>query len=138
MYAVRDDSNWTIARSYLVEQRKISPPLLDVPCRKEPHGPDGLGASDSFYHQRTKGDASPIEQLLASLFGKDRDSFFEKQFVTFVGWVLHVRDAIRNHEQHLPGRFWDLSVRPTAGKACSSPSSRNVSAGGKPTLRSGW
>jgi Protein of unknown function (DUF3991)/Toprim-like len=26
---VRDDSNWTIARSYLVEQRKISPPVVD-------------------------------------------------------------------------------------------------------------
>jgi hypothetical protein len=29
IYAVRDDFNWTIARSYLVEQRKISPPLVD-------------------------------------------------------------------------------------------------------------
>ena len=29
IYAVRDDSNWPIARAYLVEQRKISPPLVD-------------------------------------------------------------------------------------------------------------
>ena len=29
IYAVRDDSNWQIARAYLVEQRKISPPLVD-------------------------------------------------------------------------------------------------------------
>ena len=29
IYAVRDDSNWPIARNYLVEQRKISPPLVD-------------------------------------------------------------------------------------------------------------
>ena len=29
IYAVRDDSNWPIARAYLVEQRKISPALVD-------------------------------------------------------------------------------------------------------------
>jgi hypothetical protein len=28
LYAVREDSNWPIARAYLVEQRKISPPLV--------------------------------------------------------------------------------------------------------------
>ena len=29
IYAVRDDSGWSIARAYLVEQRKISHPLVD-------------------------------------------------------------------------------------------------------------
>jgi hypothetical protein len=29
IYAVREDSNWPIARDYLIEQRKISPPLVD-------------------------------------------------------------------------------------------------------------
>ena len=29
IYAVREDSNWPIARNYLIEQRKISPPLVD-------------------------------------------------------------------------------------------------------------
>ena len=29
IYAVREDSNWPIARAYLIEQRKISPPLVD-------------------------------------------------------------------------------------------------------------
>lgn len=29
MYAVRDDSNWPVGRAYLVERRKIPPPLVD-------------------------------------------------------------------------------------------------------------
>jgi Protein of unknown function (DUF3991) len=29
LYALREDSNWPIARAYLVEQRQISPPLVD-------------------------------------------------------------------------------------------------------------
>jgi Toprim-like/Protein of unknown function (DUF3991) len=29
LYAVREDSNWPIARAYLVEQRKVSPSLVD-------------------------------------------------------------------------------------------------------------
>ena len=29
IYAVQDDSDWPVARPYLVEQRKISPPLVD-------------------------------------------------------------------------------------------------------------
>ena len=29
IYAVRNDSSWPIARNYLIEQRKISPPLVD-------------------------------------------------------------------------------------------------------------
>jgi hypothetical protein len=29
IYALREDSNWPIARAYLIEQRKISPPLVD-------------------------------------------------------------------------------------------------------------
>src|SRR4029453_2739884 len=29
IYAVRDDSNWPVARAYLVERRKISPLLVD-------------------------------------------------------------------------------------------------------------
>ena len=41
IYAVRDDSNWPIARAYLVEQRKISPPLVD-----ELHGRGSIYAND--------------------------------------------------------------------------------------------
>ena len=64
-----------------------------------------------------KGDASPIEQFLASLLGKGRDPFFEKQFTTFAGWVLHARDAIRNHEQHLPGQVLGLIGPIDCGKS---------------------
>jgi hypothetical protein len=41
LYAVREDSNWTIARDYLVEQRKIPPPLVD-----ELHGRGSIYAND--------------------------------------------------------------------------------------------
>lgn len=41
LYAVREDSNWTIARAYLVEQRKIPPPLVD-----ELHGRGSIYAND--------------------------------------------------------------------------------------------
>jgi Toprim-like/Protein of unknown function (DUF3991) len=42
IYAVRDDSNWPIARAYLVEQRKISPPLVD-----ELHARGSIYANDN-------------------------------------------------------------------------------------------
>ena len=38
---MRDDSNWPVAHAYLVEQRKISPPLVD-----EMHGRGSLYAND--------------------------------------------------------------------------------------------
>ena len=41
LYAVRDDSNWPVARAYLVEQRKISAPLVD-----ELHGRGSIYAND--------------------------------------------------------------------------------------------
>ena len=41
LYAVREDSNWTIARDYPVEQRKIPPPLVD-----ELHGRGSIYAND--------------------------------------------------------------------------------------------
>ena len=69
----------------------------------------------------TKGDASPLVQFLASLLGKGRDLFFEKQFTTFVGWLLHARDAIRNHEQHLPGQVLGFIGPADCGKSlCQS------------------
>jgi hypothetical protein len=41
IYAVRDDSNWPVARAYIIEQRKISPPLVD-----EMHAPGSLYANN--------------------------------------------------------------------------------------------
>ena len=41
LYAVREESNWPIARAYLVEQRKVSPPLVD-----ELHGRGSIYAND--------------------------------------------------------------------------------------------
>ena len=41
LYAVREDSNWPIARAYLVEQRKIPPALVD-----ELHGRGSIYAND--------------------------------------------------------------------------------------------
>jgi hypothetical protein len=40
-FAVRDDSNWPVAHAYLVERRRISPPLVD-----EMHGRGSLYAND--------------------------------------------------------------------------------------------
>jgi hypothetical protein len=67
------------------------------------------------------GDAAPMLQFLKSLFGEGRDSFFEQQLTTFIGWVRHAREAVRNHQQHLPGHVLGLVGPADCGKSlCQS------------------
>ncbi len=64
-----------------------------------------------------QGAADAMNQFLASLFGKDIDPFFKQQFTTFVGWIHHAREAIRNHQQHLPGQILGLIGPRDCGKS---------------------
>ena len=64
-----------------------------------------------------EGDASPIEDLLRSLFGDGRDPFFEQQYITYCGWIARARQALRHPEQHLPGQALGLVGPADCGKS---------------------
>ena len=64
-----------------------------------------------------KGDAAPMEEFLGSLLGRGRDPFFEQQFTILAGWILHAREAVRNHQQHLPGQILALIGPRDCGKS---------------------
>ena len=63
------------------------------------------------------GDAGPMKDFLESLLGKGRDRFFEKQPLTFCGWLKHARTALRRHEQDLPGQVLGLVGPKDCGKS---------------------
>ena len=64
-----------------------------------------------------QGDASPINFLLTSLFGKGRDPHFNTQLLTFYGWLQHARNALRAHQQHMPGQALALVGPQDCGKS---------------------
>ena len=63
------------------------------------------------------GDASPINGLLCSLFGKGRDSHFNTQIRTFCAWLYRARKALLNPGQHLPGQALALVGPRDCGKS---------------------
>ena len=64
-----------------------------------------------------QGDSAPIMSLLASLFGKGRDHHFNTQLLTFCGWLQHARNALRAHQQHMPGQALALVGPQDCGKS---------------------
>jgi uncharacterized protein DUF5906 len=63
------------------------------------------------------GNCEAIGDLFAGLLGKDIDPLFPDQFFTFIGWLRHSRDALKNYRQHMPGQALALVGPRDCGKS---------------------
>ena len=64
-----------------------------------------------------EGDATPMLAFLASLFGRGRDPWFDRQLQTYMLWLKHARHALRNYQQSLPGQAVGLIGPQDCGKS---------------------